>query len=588
MGDGRLKFIRWKYVAPRIALLLAITASIRLGLDPLLHYVIVTSGQAATGAKVEFASIETSIWDGRVELRDLKVANPQSLLRNLVEAEKTELSIDVNALFHKRLVVRNGEISGIKFDTERAESGELEIVIDESAGPSMFDPLTAKAGEWAGQWFDSASERLDTDFADQLKTPQVARALEDRWKQYGESLRTRAADLKARGKQIEDEFREAKKNPLRGIERIPALQAQLKEVRQELASLQKEIKNLPAQVRTDREALLTAKKSDEEFVKQQLKFDGLDGDNLTQVLLGEPVALGTHNALEWVSWVRKRLPTNSTKQIAKQRSRGTDVAFGNAQPQIYIERLSLALTAPCGAEPLEFTGSLTNLCDQPRLLAEPARLQLVATGDIPVTVEVTSDRRGEVARDELFLNCAAIPMGGQILGNADRLALQLAPCTANFRVELVVEGDEIKGQIVFQQPSFSISPVGGPRANQTLLVACQEALANIREVSANVKLAGTLQRPQVKLESTFGKELSSGITSAVVNLASQKSEALLAKVSGQVNEQLAKLESTKAGLEQELLAKLGENQKLFEALAGNTEILGVPQLGSLGGSILRK
>ena len=595
MGDGRLKLnlwklVRWKYVVPRLLILAALTASVRFGLDPLLHFLIVTAGQSATGAKVELATVETSLREGRVELRGLQVANPGSLMRNLFEAEHAQLCLDTKALLHKRLVIENGEITGIEIDTERTTSGELEIVA-ENAAPSAFDPLLTKASDWAGDWFEQAADRLDSDFADQLKTPQVAKALGARWQQQADDLRTRVEELKERGKQLEGEFREAKKNPLRGLERIAALQTQLKTVQQELASLQKEIKGLPDQAQADRNSLTAARQADEAFIREQLQFGRLDGDTLTQVLLGQPAAASTQSALDWIAWARQKMPTNSTTQLAKQRSRGTAVSFGTSQPQFHIQRLGLDVTAALAGESIHFTGSLTNVSDQPRLLAEPARLQLIATGDIPVTLEILSDHRTDMPSEELFLVCSAFPLAGQTLGNQDKLAVQLAPGTANLRVELFLEGDELSGQIVYQQPNFQITPLANPHGNQTLVTALTQALGNIHEVSAEVQLTGTLQKPEIKLQSPLGQQLAHGISTAVVKLASQKSEALLAKVSGQMNEQLAKLETAKANLQQELLAKLGENQKLFESLAafgGTGQGISVPQLGALGSGLLRK
>lgn len=597
MGDGTLKLkylnaLRWKYVLPRLALLIVVVVGVRFGLDPLLHLVLVSAGQSATGARVDLAAVETSLWDGRVELRGLQVANPQSPLRNLFEVERTELSLDVKGLMQKRVIIRNGEISGLTFDTERSESGEIEIVVDEKTGPSALDPLIEKANAWASNWLDEAGDRLDSDFADQLQTPQVAEAIEDRWKNRATELRKRADDLKARGKQLDAEFREVKQNPLRSIEKIPALQTELQTVRQELFSIQNEIKGLPNALKSDRTALQVAREADEAFVKQQLKFGKLDGDNLTQVLLGKPVAENTQSALDWIAWVRKRLPSSSTKQIAKQRSRGTVVNFGPPAPKFHIERLGLALTAPIGNEPLQFTGSLTNVSDQPHLVAEPARLELVATGGMAVTLEVTSDCRGNVPHEELFLACPAIPLSGQTFGNQDKLAVELAPGTANVRVELSLVGDDLSGHITFMQPNFKVLPLAKSGANPTLVAALTDSLENIHSLGADIKLAGSLQKPEIKIESAVGQQLADGISRAVINLASKRSEALLAKITGHVDEQLAKLETKRADLEQELLAKLGENQELFESLASvsgfNGKPLSVPQLGALGSGLIRR
>jgi uncharacterized protein (TIGR03545 family) len=595
MGDRELKtkqlakVVRWKYVVPRLVILFTLATTVRFGLDPLLHYLIVTTGESAVGAKVDLASVETSLFEGRVELRGLQVTNPESPMRNLLEVEQTQLVLDAQALLHKRLVVKNGEISGLEFGTERTESGELEIVIDENAEPSALDPLMSKATEMAADWFDAAADRLDTDFAAQLQTPKVAEELEARWKQQAEALRAKGDDLRARGKQLESEFKAAKSNPLRGMERLPALQTELKTVQQELVALQKEIKNLPNQVKADKATLTAAKQADEAFIKQQLKIGHLDGDNLTQVLLGKPVTENLQNSLDWIGWARKRLPTNSAKQISKQRSRGTEVHFSNDHPHVHIERLGLSLTAEVAGTPTLFTGALTNVSDRPRMIAEPAKLELIANGDLPMTLEVISDRRGDVPREELFLVCAAIPLGGQTMGNAERLAVELAPGTANLRVELVLTGDELGGTIEFTQPKFQVTPITGSRSNPMLTKALGEALTNIDRLQAKVHLAGTIKRPQVKIESPLGRQLADGVGTAVANLARAKSEQLLAGVSTRMNDQFAKLESTKENLQQELLAKMGENQQLMESLAGIASPGGLsPQLGAIGSGLLRK
>lgn len=586
-----MKFIRWKYVVPRLVVLIVVVMSVKHGLDPLLHYLIVSAGQSVTGAKVELAAVETSLRDGRIALRGLQVANPQSLMRNLAEAERTELLVDMNALLHKRLVVRSGEVTGLKFDTERSESGELEIVIDEGAGPSAFDPILAQASQWVAAWLDEAGNRLDSDFADQLQTPQVAEALEQRWKQQAESLRRRTEEMKACGKQLETEFRAVKSNPLRGIERLPALQTELKTVQQKLASLQIEIKNLPQQVKSDRNSLLEARKADEQFVREQLKIDRLDGDNLTQVLLGESVANNLQTACDWIAWARKRMPTHSSKEIARTRSRGTEVSFVSGLPKLYIQRLDLSLSAPVLGESSLFTGSLANISDKPESLAEPTRLDLIAEGEVPVTIQIVSDRRGGISRDELFLTCSAIPLDGCTFGNQEKLAMQLSPGTANVRVDLALDGEQLSGHISFKQPHLSITPVAGVRANPTLTTTLNRAFNGVDQLSAEIQLAGTLKRPQVRIESPLGRQLAEGVSNAVLNIAHEKSEVLLAKVSARMNEQFAQLESTKNELQQELLAKLGEEQQLFETLAsftGTDDRFSVPQLGSFGSGLLRK
>ena len=588
MGGRSLKFIRWKYVLPRLVLLFGLVLSVRLGLDPLLHWAIVTSGQAAVGAKVEIAELKTSLREGHLVLTGLQVADPNAPLSNLLQSERVDLKLDTTALLHQRLHVKSGEIHGLQFGTTRETSGTLEVTPDAAQAPSQ---LAEKASALATDWLDQVQQRLETDFTDQLQTYRLAIELEARWKERAAALRARGKDLMTRGKQLEVELREVKSNPLRGLERLPELESQLKTVRKEFSSLQKEIKSLPAQVEADRQSLLAARQADEAFLRQQLNFDRLDGNNLNQVLLGQSVTTQLQSALDWIAWIRNKLPSNSAKQIAAARRRGATVYFGTEQPKVLIKSLALDLSATIEGRTMQFRGSLTNASSAPRLLAEPARLELASSGDLPMNLTITSDRRTELTREELSFLCPTLPIETQQWGNPEKLVVHLEPGTAELAVNLQIVDDELHGHIMFHQEHLVLAPQAGPRANATLATALAQALGNVNKLSATVDLAGTLQRPEFQIHSQLGEQLAAGISTAVVGAAREKGEALLAGVTDKANRQLTKLTESTEGLRQELLAKLGENQKLFDGLAtlgGNSQGLPVPQLGALGTGILRK
>ena len=208
-----------------------------------------------------------------------------------------------------------------------------------------------------------------------------------------------------------------------------------------------------------------------------------------------------------------------------------------------------------------------------------------------MNLTITSDRRTELTREELSFLCPTLPIETQQWGNPEKLVVHLEPGTAELAVNLQIVDDELHGHIMFHQEHLVLAPQAGPRANATLATALAQALGNVNKLSATVDLAGTLQRPEFQIHSQLGEQLAAGISTAVVGAAREKGEALLAGVTDKANRQLTKLTESTEGLRQELLAKLGENQKLFDGLAtlgGNSQGLPVPQLGALGTGILRK
>jgi uncharacterized protein (TIGR03545 family) len=528
-----------------------------------------------------------------MKLAGLLAANADSPLRNLCEARQIELLVDVNALLHRRVVIRNGNILGLQFDTPREASGELEIAAVDESELNQAPAWGGKAQDLASDWFAATEERFNVDFMANLQTPQVAAALEARWKNQAAELRTQAEALKGRGKQLETNLREIKSNPLRNADRIPALQAELKSVKQDLKKLQQEIKQLPTQAQADKEALLTARKQDETYLRQQLEFDRLDGDNLTQVLLGDTARTNLQAAMDWIAWAREKMLSSETKKIAARRSRGSTVAFGGARPDFLIQQVRLELSAPVAGRPMQFTGLLTNLSTQPRLVSEPARLELAAVGDVPMMVSLESDRRSEPGCERLHLECPALPLGGQTLGKPEKLALAVAPGTASLLVELELVGDAVSGHISFAQPDLEIKPAVGPKTNATLVALMEQAMSGVKQLSAEVTLGGTLREPQFKIDSPVGRELADGIRAALATAARERGEKLLAKVQNQADAQLGNITQARDKLEQDLLARLGEHQELLKSVAAfagqGGQGISVPQLSSkLGAGLLRK
>jgi uncharacterized protein (TIGR03545 family) len=436
---------RWKYVLPRLLILGAVYGAVRWGLDPLLKYAIVAGGEAALGAKVEVTELSTSILDGEITLDGLAAANPHKPLRNLAEAEHMRLEVDFAALVRKRFVVRNGRVRGVKFDSERTTSGALELSPgDADAGPSMFDPAIAAAGDAAVQWFDGLQGRLTEDLESKLATPRVLGELENRWQQQYAALKKRADDLQAKAKRIEADFREAKKNPLRSVAVLAALKDELAATQTELKTTLAEIQALPAQAKADRAAIDAARKQDQQFLKDSLNVVKTDGGQLTEYLLGETAHGYIADSVAWVHYLRSWIP--QSKMARPARARGTNVHFVDCvRPKCLIERVTLTGAARLGGQPVELTGLLTDATTEPELHERPLQLHVSAGGAMTADLLVTIDRRDGAARDTLILDCPHLAIGERTLGKADSLAVTVAPGDAAIKADLALEGDQLTG-----------------------------------------------------------------------------------------------------------------------------------------------
>lgn len=556
---------RWQYIAPRLAIVIAVVLTVRFGLDPALRWTIVTSGEAALGAKVEVADLQTSLRTGELTITGVAAANPGKPMRNLVESSTIRLQIDGAQLLRKRVVVHDGRIDGLKFDSERTTSGALEILPETAAEPSALDPIYAAAGDAAAGWFDDLTGRMEQDLLGSLATPQTVEELRRRWPEQYQKLKSRADDLKAKSKQIETAFREAKKNPLRGMQQVDELRQQLAATEAELRTTLAEIKALPDQAKADRAAIDVARKQDQEFLREHLKLSGIDPDELNRYLLGETATGYLEQTAWWIDQVKKFIPKN--RIAAPERIRGTNVLFaGRRLPAMLIERVELAGDARVDGEPLAFSGVLSDVASEPQLHERPLQLTIRSTGAVEGLFVVELDHRGEVSHDSLTLDIPKLNLAHRTLGRADKLAVSVAPGAASVKANVRLDGDQLAGTIELMQSSTLAAKTPVLRDDRIAAVL-QESLSGVDRLEARIKLAGTMKRPSIRIESNVGPQLAAGASGAVKKYLTERKDRIMAKVQGQVDEQLTKLQAERDKAQQELTAALGENQELVKQLA---------------------
>ena len=128
-------------------MLVAITVGIWLGIDPLLRWSLLQSGQRIAGAKVDIGSLRTDLLHGSMQIDQLRVAAVTTNSRISLELERAFLDVDMYAALRRKLVIRDGHLDGLRFDTTRDDSGRLATVPDVDEGDSFS--VTSSLARWA-------------------------------------------------------------------------------------------------------------------------------------------------------------------------------------------------------------------------------------------------------------------------------------------------------------------------------------------------------------------------------------------------------------------------------------------------------
>jgi uncharacterized protein (TIGR03545 family) len=343
------------------------------------------------------------------------------------------------------------------------------------------------------------------------------------------------------------------------------LRKQLAATEAELRTTLAEIKALPDQAKADRLAIDAARKQDEQFLREHLKLSGIDPDELNRYLLGETASGYLEQTAWWIDQVQKFIPKN--RVAAPERTRGTNVLFADLrQPAMLIERVELAGDARLDGQAMAFTGLLTDVASEPQLHQRPLQLSIRTTGAVDGLLTVELDRRGEVPHDSLVIDVPKLNLAHRTLGRAGKLAVTVAPGVASLKADIRLDGEQLIGTVELKQSSTLAAQTPVLRDDRIAAVI-QESLTGVDRLEAKIALTGTLKRPSIKIESNVGPQLAAGVSGAVKKYLTDRKDRLMAKVQGQVDEQLGKLQAERDKAQRELTAALGENQQLVTQLA---------------------
>ncbi|MGL4513229.1 MAG: TIGR03545 family protein [Lacipirellulaceae bacterium] len=569
------RFVRWSWVLPRLVLLVALYFGIEYLAGLAIRLGIVHGGQAAVGARVEVDRSVVSLRHAHASIAGVRFANPSKPMENAVDVERIELDFESGSLLRGQVVASHGVVSGLKFGTPRTESGELPVA-EPAAGSS--DPLGWFPGgaDAAEAWLADVGEKLSLDAADQFASVRLAQEMADRWPARYEDLRARAKQLEVDARQIRDDAKEAKRNPLRGAEFLAGLPARAKGLESRLRGLQAELNGLPTEMQGDRGRLAEARRQDEALLRKRLQANQLDSDSLTTYLVGERVTGPLGELMGWVQWLREAYPSKKVDARLVERARGVDVRFVGVtdRPDYLIRALELSGVATISGVPSDFAGTITDLTTEPGLHGAPTRLAIKASGPTPFEVRAILDRTTDVARDEFLVDCPSFATPAATLGAGEKFRFAMAPSRGSLSLSLVVEGDELSGELQVIQDNVSLTPqvqLAGGEFGERLRKAIAESMADLPQAATRVTLGGTVKRPTVKLWSTLGPAVAESMQRSVNRLVEGEAERVAAGARAKIDEKVAALDA-----------------KLAEATAGATAELAAPrdligQLAGLGG-----
>ncbi len=502
--------IRWKNLAPRIALIATLPLALYFLTNPMLRHWVKHQCQSITGAKVEVGSVRASLLRGTLQISDFRLADPGDPMTNLIQADTALVTLNPAWFWRREFVVEHGVVRNLQFDTPRTTTGPV------GKRQSSSQPEI----QWFPREFALEQARLHQRFAEHLQIPEfaphdpsfkllrVSEELRSRWPFAGYEQKRVAEMLQNRLEHLASRLEESSGNPLRDADRIPPLVEHLRSIESELAQTKESLSQLHGQLAADRQSLHEAKKADALSIGRRAARRYGEVQTLAQILVGPNQTDRIEDALRWIRWFRSAT-LDPEKDFRPTVGRGVDLQLlCESRPTFWIRSLELDGRGRFAGQSFPLVGSVRNLALQPRLLPNPCVIELRTPGSA-LAIHGELDRREQDKLDHITLECANLQMPAHSLGNKQGLLVEVGPSRLAAHVDVRIRGNTIDGLITLQNSDTTMRMLESqsPLVSRDLTHALDRELGTIRVISTEIRLRGELSNIQIEVASDLGPKL---------------------------------------------------------------------------------
>lgn len=527
---------RWSYILTRGIVVASVWAFFAFAFDPILRYSAITAGQQTVQAKVEIATLETSFFPPRISITNVAAANRNKPGTNILEFESMNGDIDGQALMHGSYVLDKAVVNGLTWNTPRDDDGLLpdSPPPDESEGPGFSDQLEKYGKEWANDIFDRAKQEYDPR---NLESVRLAQKLEVEWKTDFDGLEARIKNVDAAGRQLKQLVDQSKRmNPIERVEAYRKIANDGSRLLREVSDIRDDLKVLPKKAEGDLGDLDEARKRDQAEIKRKVEELVVDGDKLSEFLLGPTVHQRIKKTLAWLDWGSKQASKFSDTP-KPERQRGDDVFFplDNPLPDYLARLVEVTGQGEIGGDQMAVQGTITDVSSDPQLYGKPTVIRMNGRGEADVQMKAELDRTQDVPTNILDVAYVLDQPTTSQLGDDDSLIVEVRAGSTRWNVHIETIGDQLSGTVaMLQAPVLLIPEVKADDETLGRLIAA--SMKNIDRIDATVELSGTIKKPKLKLKTNLGETISNGVKEGFGREISAQKEALIAKLDTQINE----------------------------------------------------
>lgn len=413
---GRVNFIPLLAAVAAIILVLFFVYLFR---NTLSRKIIVSSSEAAFGAKCDIGYIDFNLFDTHFQIKDYAVANKNAPMKNLFEIKNIDLYFNLLELSRGKFVCENIAIDGITWNTDRKTSGALPVKAKKKDDDKPTDnPIMKmvneeldkiKTGVSVSNGLEAVRQMTDPRLiiereAAAFQTPKMATeimeftpAFINKWEKTINETENDVRTLVAKGQ----DFANMDFQSIDSIEEIQQLVEKMIDLSQASKKAVEKAKNLSHKIQSDAENAANMAKNavhafeaDINHVKdiaaniQEFKAKGVGGfvSELFKVFYLQTLGsyyprvmelIGMINNMQSTPKVQKK-PTLADKSKKLERLPGRNFLFSShSNPTLLFKNIQLSAHTP--ERNFTITGDVQNITNDADRLNKPITLHLAST-----------------------------------------------------------------------------------------------------------------------------------------------------------------------------------------------------------------
>ncbi len=492
-------------------------------------------GTRLNGAKVNIGSVHLSLLRSEFELRRLEIAHHTQPMKNLIEIDRINVQFLFLPLLGKKIIIKEMELSGFHYRTEREYSGILPMEMEEPPLPSAFidraasgfyselrsqtndNPLRGLGQLISGVDVHNSIASVSGDLGSLKKIYQFKEDIfkaAEQWEKGLKDLALSNQPLEIKS-QLDRAIRIASEESAPEVRRIRTdIQGKLSQ----LESLENAIRHRIETLNGNIKMIELATDKDIADVETKLKLPRFDVGDLTPQIFGPKLLNWLERTTYWVDFTRRRMPPGTRQgtiaMVVREPSHGTSIHFGKmaAYPAVLIYKMLFSSELSEETKACKVTGVMTGLTSDPPIHGRPLELSLEAEmpsgqlkgGKIRILIDHTLGKLEE----KIEFKVGSISISDLNIIDSSDLKFGIKKATGSVDATINFHENELQAEVrtALYQVEYDLNS-----RYRRMEKSLNDILQASQSIDLVAKIEGPLEKLKLSASSNLGQRLSIGL-----------------------------------------------------------------------------